>query len=61
MAKAPATITYASKVSRERDRVALMIATLNNLEVKSGDILNVYVQVPLAEKVQTTLNLVRIP
>ena len=37
MAKAPATIMYA----REIVRIALVIATLNVLEVKLDDILNV--------------------
>ena len=55
MTKALATITYASIVSRETVRIALMIATLIDLEVKSGDILNAYVQVPVTEKVWTTL------
>ena len=40
MTKAPATITYTSIVSRETVRIAWMIATLNDLEVKLGNILN---------------------
>ena len=40
MTKAPASITYASEVSRETVRIALMIATLKDLQVKSGNILN---------------------
>ena len=56
MTDAPATIMYASVVSRETDRIALMIATLNDLEVKLGNILNAYVQAPVAEKVWTTLS-----
>jgi hypothetical protein len=40
--KAPATITYASVVSRETMRLALTIASLNDLEVKVQDVLNVY-------------------
>jgi hypothetical protein len=38
--EAPATITYASVVSRETVRLALTIAALNDLEVKVGDVLN---------------------
>ena len=49
MTEALATITYASIVSRETARIALMIATLNDLEVKLGDILNAYVQAPVTE------------
>ena len=37
MTKAPSTITYACAVSRETVRISLIIATLNDLEVKSGD------------------------
>ena len=39
MIKALTTIIYASIVSRETIRIALMITTLNDLEVKLGDIL----------------------
>ena len=38
MIKAPVTIKFTSIVSRETVRIALMIATLNDLEVESGDI-----------------------
>ena len=55
MIKALATITYASVIFRETVKIALIIATLNDLEVKSGDILNAYVQAPVREKVCTTL------
>ena len=53
--EAPATITHVSVVSRATERIALMIAALNDLEVKSGDVLNVYVHSPVTEKVWTTL------
>ena len=36
MAGAMTTIMYASVVSRETVRIALMVATLDDLEVKSG-------------------------
>jgi hypothetical protein len=51
MTGAPATITYASVVSRETVRLALTIAALNDLEVKVGDILNAYITAPVKEKV----------
>ena len=51
MTKAPATITYVSIVSRQPVRIALIIAPLNNLEVKSSGILNAYVQAPVVGKV----------
>ena len=43
MTEAPATITYVSIVSRETVRISLMIAALNDLEVKLGNTLNAYV------------------
>ena len=52
--EAPAKITYASIMSRETVRIALMITSLNDLELKSGNILNVYVQAPVTEHVWTT-------
>ena len=57
MTEAPASIMYASVVSRETVRIALMIVALNYLEVKLGDILNMYVQAPVTEKLLTTLGL----
>ncbi len=53
--KAPATITYASVVSRETVRLALTIMSLNDLEVKVGDVLNTYITAPVKEKVWTIL------
>ena len=44
MTEATAIITYASIMSRETARIALMIVALNDLDVKSGNILNAYVQ-----------------
>ncbi len=35
---APATITYSSVVSREKVRIALPLAALNDVEVKTADI-----------------------
>ena len=53
--EAPATITYASVVSRETVRIALTIAALNDLEVKIGDVENAYITAPCAEKIWTVL------
>ncbi len=55
LTKAPATITYASVVSRETVCLALTFASLNDLEVKVGDILNAYITAPVMEKVWTIL------
>jgi hypothetical protein len=44
---APSTITYASVVSHETVRIALLMAALNDLEVKVGDVLNAYVTAPV--------------
>ncbi len=43
MTKAPATITYASVFSRETVRITLLMAALNDLNVKVGDVLNAYI------------------
>jgi hypothetical protein len=53
--EAPATITYASVVSGETVRIALMLAALNDLQVKASDVLNVYITAPVKEKVWTIL------
>ncbi len=53
--KAPATITYASVVSRETMHLALTFVPLNDLEVKVGDVLNAYITTPVKEKVRTIL------
>jgi hypothetical protein len=53
--EAPATISYASVVSRETVHLALTIASLNDLEVKVGDVLNAYITTPVKEKVWTIL------
>ncbi len=51
----PATITYASVVSRETVCIALMLAALNDLQMKVGDVLNAYITAPVKEKVWTML------
>ncbi len=55
LTKAPATITYASVVSRETVCLALTFASLNDLEVKLGHVLNAYITAPVKEKVWTIL------
>jgi hypothetical protein len=53
--EAPTTINYASVVSRETVCIALLMAILNDLEVKIGDVLNAYITAPVTEKVWTVL------
>jgi hypothetical protein len=48
-------ITYASVVSRETMCLALTFASLNDLEVKIGDVLNAYITASVNEKVWTVL------
>ena len=55
MTEAPKTLTYASVVSRESVRIALTLAALNDLEVKSADIKNAYLTAPVTEKIWTIL------
>jgi hypothetical protein len=47
-------ITYPSVVTRESIPIAFLIATLNDLEILSGDIGNAYLQAPAGEQVHTT-------
>jgi hypothetical protein len=51
----PATITCASVISHETVHIVLMLAALNDLQVKVGDVLNAYITAPYKEKVWTTL------
>ena len=55
MTKAPATLTYASVVSRETVRIVLTIAAFNGLQVKCRVVVNAYIQAPVTEKIWTTL------
>lgn len=52
---APASLTYASVVSRESVRIALTIAALNGLQVKTSDIENAYLTAPTEERLYTVL------
>ena len=47
----PASVTYATVVSRESVRIALTLAALNDLEVKTADIENAYLTAPVGEKI----------
>ena len=53
--KAPATLTYASIMSRETMRIALLMAALNNIDIWAADVLNAYITAPCQEKILTTL------
>ena len=44
-----------SVVSRESVRIALTLAALNDLEVKTADIENAYLTAPVSEKIWTVL------
>jgi hypothetical protein len=46
---APLTIMYVSIVSCETVQIALLMAALNDLKVKAGDVLNAYVTAPVTE------------
>ncbi len=48
---APAALTYASVVSRESVRIALTLAALNDLDVKTSDIQNAFLTAPCSEKI----------
>jgi len=51
----PVEMRYSSVVSRESVRIALTIAALNGLDVKSSDVQNAYLTAPCAEKIWTKL------
>ena len=55
MTDTPTAIMYASVVSRESVRLALMLAALNALDVKCGNAMNAYITAPITEKVWTIL------
>jgi len=56
MTEAPAVMTYASVVSRDTVRIALTIAALNDLEVKTSDIQNAFLTAPCEERIWTTMD-----
>ena len=47
----PASITYASVVSRESVRIAFLVAALNELDILSGDVQGAYLNAPCREKI----------
>jgi hypothetical protein len=48
-------MTYASIISCETVHIALTIAALNSLDIKTGDVMNAYITAPITEKVWTIL------
>ena len=54
MTETPASMTYASVVSRDSVRIALTMAALNDLQVKAGDIQNAYLTAPCKERITFT-------
>ena len=56
MVEAPKSLTYARMASRESVRIALTLAALNDLKVKTSDIQNAYHIASCSEKVHTTLD-----
>jgi hypothetical protein len=55
MTDTPPVMTYASVVSRETVRIALTLAALNDLEVKTSDVQNAFLTAPCEEKIWTIL------
>ena len=51
MTDPPTTMTYASVVSRESVRLAFLLASLNELDILTGDIGNAYLNAPTKEKI----------
>ena len=46
----PAVLTYASVVTRESVRIALTVAALNDLQVRTSDVMNAYLTAPCEER-----------
>ena len=61
MTDVPATITYASVVSRETVGIALTITSLNALNVMAADIMNAYITAPKKRKSGPYLDLSLVP
>ena len=55
MTETPKCMTYSSVVGREKVRIALTIAALNDLQVKVGNVMNAYVTALCSEKIWTVL------
>ena len=55
MMETPKTLTCTSVVSRETVWITLMVAALNDLEVKTSDMQNAYLTAQCAEVIHTTL------
>jgi Reverse transcriptase (RNA-dependent DNA polymerase) len=53
MTETPATLTYSSVVSRDSVHIALLVAALNDLDLKSCDIQNVYLTADCRERIYT--------
>ena len=55
MTETPAAMTYANFVSSASVKIALMLASLNTLEDKCGNVMNAYITAPMTEKFWTIL------
>ena len=55
MTYAPSTITYSSVVSRDHVNIVLTLAALNDVELNTADIKNLYLTAPVLKQVWTTL------
>ncbi|KAG7369945.1 reverse transcriptase RNA-dependent DNA polymerase [Nitzschia inconspicua] len=53
MVETPSFMTYASVVSRDTVRIALLTAALHDLSVKAADVQNAYLTAPTMEKIWT--------
>ncbi|KAL7477739.1 hypothetical protein ACHAW6_003535, partial [Cyclotella cf. meneghiniana] len=51
MTKTPATLTYASVMSHETIRIALLLAVLNDVYIWVTDVLNAYITAPCRERI----------
>ena len=54
--EAPKSVTYSSVVSRDSVRICLLLAGLNDIDIKVADVKLAYLQAPCREKVWTIAN-----
>ncbi len=54
MTNPPTSLFYSSVVSRDRIRLAFLLATLNDIDIPAAEVGNVYLNAPTKEKVYTT-------
>ena len=61
MTDVPPTITYTTVLSCEIMRISLTMTVLNDMSVKTADIINAYIKAPCGENVYTIFGIEFVP